>query len=390
MRLLHTRRWEFREFYDDDIPDYAILSHRWEEDELTYQDARSRSSHWWQSEVISLTKGERKVLEARKQADSDGYEWIWIDTCAIDKSSSAELGEAINSMFGWYERSKVCYAYLSDVCSLYEFDFSQWFKRGWTLQELLTPKSIEFFGTRSDSASEWLYLGRKADEEILDKIVRTTGIPKYCLKYSSFIRSEPVAVRMSWASFRKTSRVEDLAYCLLGLFDVNMPLIYGEGRKAFCRLQEEIIKATDDESIFAHNGFGSTVCSMLADDPVNFSHARNIRRGMPKGMRQMNASSKPYTMTNKGLQMCLPYIEIEHPEPFRAAVLNCSTKASDLPYIVTLRRQEYFHPPPRWERFGWSMLPEELDAIAEAVGQKQDQVEAEGTNAWKYEWMYIK
>ena len=142
MRLLHTTRLEFEEFYDDQIPRYAILSHRWGRDEVSYQD------------FLAGRKldgaGDKKILACCRYAAGDRdmvpINWVWIDTCCIDKSSSAELAEAINSMFRWYQNASICYAYLSDVkksnqenLTKSEFESSQWFTRGWTLQELIAP-----------------------------------------------------------------------------------------------------------------------------------------------------------------------------------------------------------------------------------------------------------
>ncbi|KAI6002305.1 hypothetical protein F5J12DRAFT_906395 [Pisolithus orientalis] len=145
----------------------------------------------------------------------DGYTWLWIDTCCIDKRSSAELSEAINSMYRWYRNSQMCYVYLND-----------WFSRGWTLQELVAPKEAEFFN------KSWVSIGIKQDlTSLLEDITR---IPEKSVR--------AVAHIMSWAADRKTTRVEDRAYSLLGLFGVNMPMLYGEGSKAFQRLQLEIIR----------------------------------------------------------------------------------------------------------------------------------------------------
>ena len=172
--------------------------------------------------------------------------------CCIDKTSSAELSEAINSMFRWYEKAKVCYAYLSDVSGdanlkkdVSEFVGSRWFTRGWTLQELVAPKSVLFYSRRYTG---WHFLGTK--EDLCDHISAVTGIDTDTL-YGAGLELASVARKMSWASHRETTRVEDTAYCLLGIFDVNMPLLYGEGKKAFLRLQEEILRSSYDYSLFA-------------------------------------------------------------------------------------------------------------------------------------------
>lgn len=206
------------EFFGNGIPDrYAILSHRWEQDELSYQDLQARRNR--------DGAGFIKVQKCCKKALEDGFEWLWVDTCCIDKSSSSELSEAINAMFRWYKASARCYAYLSDVDGTEDgtgclhwasFKESAWFSRGWTLQELIAPSDVLFL----DSA--WREMGTRT--ELMADITAVTGIPG-----PAFIslRHYSVAQIISWASMRMTSRVEDLAYCLLGLFDVGIPLLYG-------------------------------------------------------------------------------------------------------------------------------------------------------------------
>ena len=146
MRLLHTTAFRLEEFFDAQIPTYAILSHRWKEDEVSYQD--------WLDGNKQSGKGYHKIIACCRVAAEAGHDWVWIDTCCIDRKSSAELSEAINSMFNWYRKSKICFAYLSDVPDisktsgiselLADFRSSLWFSRGWTLQELLAPRNLIF------------------------------------------------------------------------------------------------------------------------------------------------------------------------------------------------------------------------------------------------------
>jgi hypothetical protein len=173
-----------------------------------------------------------------------------VDTCCIDKSSSAELTEAINSMFRWYYESTKCYIYLSDVLRnavntndlAWEaaFQESRWFTRGWTLQELIAPTSVEFFSKEE---------GLLGDKSTLERYVREiTGIPAKALRGGP-LSDFSIAVRTSWVGRRKTTREEDQVYSLLGIFDISMPVIYGEGReKALRRLQKEIDKASKGKS----------------------------------------------------------------------------------------------------------------------------------------------
>ncbi|MCJ1273109.1 hypothetical protein MMC21_000898 [Puttea exsequens] len=244
-------------------------------------------------------KGFAKILESCKRALDDEYEYAWVDTCCINKESSAELSEAINSMYRWYRASAVCYAYLSDVqADALESDAveqqiksSVWFKRGWTLQELLAPPNVRFYDR------QWKFMGTKRN---LNKVLTLkTGIDEDILNGRELPTRRSIAQRMSWASERETTRAEDTAYCLLGIFDVNMPLLYGEGERAFLRLQEEIIKQSDDHTIFAWpiNRLGQP--GLLADNPSAFAHCQSTRA---VNVRKGRA---PYSMTNHGLSIKL-------------------------------------------------------------------------------------
>lgn len=215
MRLINTHTLEFSEFYGSNIPQYAILSHTWGAEEVTYSEWLSRDRR------CRAKEGYRKIDSASRQAVEDGWDWLWVDTNCIDKSSSAELTEAINSMYQWYECSQVCYAYLVDVSThqsrskfRQRFSSSRWFTRGWTLQELLAPRQMTFF------SQEWLILGDRSDREISDMISEVTGIDDTYLRgFPS--RFASVAQRMSWLARRRTTREEDIAYCMLGIFGIN-------------------------------------------------------------------------------------------------------------------------------------------------------------------------
>jgi hypothetical protein len=235
MRLLHTRDLQVQNFASGKAPrKYAILSHTWDEEEVTLQDMEKG--------LAPTLKGYLKLRNSCQRATNDGYEWIWIDTCCIDKTSSSELSEAINSMFEYYSQSNVCYAYLADIQSLEGLEKSRWFTRGWTLQELLAPRVVILFD------SLWKKLGTK--QSCSQKISSRTGIPEEVV-LGRPIETCNVAQRMSWASQRQTTRAEDIAYCLWGLFDVHMSPIYGEGAEnAFLRLQEEILRQSADHTLF--------------------------------------------------------------------------------------------------------------------------------------------
>ncbi|KAK4444725.1 HET-domain-containing protein [Podospora aff. communis PSN243] len=241
MRLINTTTGEFEELIGRNIPAYAILSHTWEDEEVSFADTK-------QDPRFREKKGWRKISGTCKLARRDGYQYAWIDTCCIDKSSSAELTEAINSMFLWYQRARVCYVFLSDLATssddlTYGLQNCRWFTRGWTLQELIAPRHVKFYNRW------WQFCGSK--ENLVDKLATITHISRDVLTHQVGLSSVPVAARMSWASSRETTRIEDIAYCLLGIFGVNLPLLYGEEHRAFRRLQEEIIRTTPDLSILA-------------------------------------------------------------------------------------------------------------------------------------------
>jgi hypothetical protein len=236
MRLLEIKspgEFHLTKDFIDDIPRYAILSHTWGKDneEVNFNDF-----------VVGPSKskaGYRKIQFCAEQAARDGLQYFWVDTCCIDKSNFTELSEAINSMFRWYRDAAKCYVYLSDVSTCgfdWESDFrnSRWFTRGWTLQELIAPTSVDFFSVSGER------LGDKKSLELL--VHKITGIPVGGFQGSPLTQFT-VNERKLWAAKRKTTRKEDEAYCLFGIFGINMPLIYGEGReKAFIRLEEEIDK----------------------------------------------------------------------------------------------------------------------------------------------------
>lgn len=248
MHLINTKSLELESFSASKIPNYAILSHTWQEEEVTYDDITCSNAL---RPAYKRKKGWQKIVGASKKAQEQDFDYLWVDTCCINKASSAELSEAINSMFQWYRSAAICFAYLPDVA--YESSYhgkgyanlsaSRWFTRGWTLQELIAPRQIEFYG------QEWQYIGNKSS--LRSKLSSITGIEAEVLSDPTLVYQTSVAQRMSWAARRQTERQEDIAYCLMGLFDVDMPLIYGEGMKAFIRLQEEILKVSEDHSLFA-------------------------------------------------------------------------------------------------------------------------------------------
>ena len=240
-----------------------------------------------------------KIREFLIKAEQDGYEWAWADTCCIDKTSSTALTEAINSMFKYYSFSDICYVYLADVAAdtledPHKFPEGRWQRRGWTLQELLAPHNVVFM------SRDWTLLGNKYT--LATALEEATGIPASVLRLEQDFATMSVAVRMSWAATRETTRVEDEAYCLLGIFGVNMPTIYGEGKNAFYRLQEEIVRYSTDNTflvwgsrptswlgVFDHinvlkwwatrHGCTGPPGHALADSPREFSSSAGVKAG---------------------------------------------------------------------------------------------------------------
>ncbi|KAI0656703.1 hypothetical protein C8Q70DRAFT_311003 [Cubamyces menziesii] len=295
-------------------------------------------------------------------------EWLWMDTCCIDKGSSAELSEAINSMFTWYLRSKICLAYLNDVptCEnlverIRHMRASRWFTRGWTLQELIAPAQDVVFLSK-----DWVKLGTRCD--LASFLADLTQIDRGVLVESggrqdwhlARLRAISVAERMSWAAGRDTTRPEDKAYSLMGLFDVNMPVLYGEGAdKAFRRLQQEIIRDSFDHSIFAwgvrspssnfppwpyyqpkvkHAHSDKLVCrlfwshgALLASSPDDFRYSAGLKGEslvkLTDALRLSDIGEPHFYPTNYGIRIQLPLCFLGARDSWQLyhALLACST-----------------------------------------------------------------
>ncbi|KAI3556019.1 HET domain-containing protein [Colletotrichum abscissum] len=259
---------------------YAILSHKWEsdEDEVTFEDMASADIK--SKKLLGWSKIEKTCTEALKI----GIGYAWIDTCCIDKRNLTELTEAIKSMFRWYAEAEICFAYLSD--------------------ELIAPGKMEFYDKNWNAIGSRFNLSRQ--------IQMRTSVNAEILRHNSsthesiqdLLAGIPVGRRMSWAADRKAKKEKDRAYSLLGIFGVSMPLRYGEGNRAFIRLQEEIIKETNDMSLFAW--CDSTVTCI--DDLEEF---RGILTTTPDHFRDccnLTSLSDPrrgpeFSMTNKGLRL---------------------------------------------------------------------------------------
>ncbi|KAM7187356.1 Heterokaryon incompatibility protein (HET) domain containing protein [Naviculisporaceae sp. PSN 640] len=369
--------------YGQATPPYAILSHTWEDDEITLQEFALGTAK------IKAKKGYVKVTQACALALRDGIDYLWVDTCCIDKTSSAELAEAINSMFQWYQDARVCYAYLSDLepvsrlapappsgtkshkevpidgavkadnePSVSQLRACRWFTRGWTLQELIAPAKVQFYDR------DWKPRGTK--QGMIRNLHEVTGIQTVVLESAQNTYTLPIVARMSWASKRETSRIEDMAYCLMGIFDVNMPLLYGEGKKAFTRLQHEIIKSISDLSIFGWSTGPETVWAagnavakkidllssnevhpLLSASPGSFQFPANRLRPWEI------ANSVEYSVTNVGIRIncCLLQICLLHaksttvcgsentpssPQTAPAGTAACHTSCTFRAYVLEL------------------------------------------------------
>jgi hypothetical protein len=272
MRLLNTTTLEFHEFASpDDAPPYIITSHRWLDGEVSYQEFMGRGVDSRVDEKPGMNKIKQfckfiKDWQASRESIAAGRpctalpRYIWIDTCCINKQSSAELQEAITSMYQYYAKAWCCIAYLHDVktrsCSplaiLQSFKESIWFTRGWTLQELLAPSCVIFvdqdwyvFGHKSAHHPLMIDEGNAVGVQYLKMplnpwISQATGIDEAILWDYNHAQHVSFEDRLAWMNKRTTTRAEDRAYCMLGLCEVYMPLIYGEGSNAMKRLYREI------------------------------------------------------------------------------------------------------------------------------------------------------
>jgi hypothetical protein len=279
-----------------------------------------------------------KIDNACGKAKSHGFSYLWIDSCCIDKKSSNELSEAINSMFKWYQNSKRCYVFLSDFQSgltesrsknptpiteaqRAKFSECRWFKRGWTLQELLAPRNALFYDCN------WFFFGVVSEITPLLSII--TKIPQDVLNGTMPLYNYSIAQKMSWAATRQTTREEDMAYCLFGLFRINLPLFYGEGsNKAFFRLQEAIMKESNDLTLFAwQNPNKDCYRGILARSPAEFSWAGDIKH-------TFSVSQNPeFSMTNKGLKI---ETVLEEKNGLSLMLLNCGVNTDPTPAVLCI------------------------------------------------------
>lgn len=288
------------------------------------------SSKTFRTKAPPTGPGYEKLLRFCEKAKEYGCEYVWSDTCCINKESSAELEEAIRAMYRWYQDAFVCIVYLAKSSSVADFPNEPWFTRGWTLQELLAPTNLRMYGKDwtpicpkeeentlvsapqrlrnlrldepcRDSGSPSNHLpDDKRSAYMLDAISKVTGIDtKYVRAFN--VKDVTLAEKMRWASTRKTTRVEDMAYSLLGLFDVSMPIAYGEGNMAFRRLLEVIAQYSHDPTFFAWAGRCSDYSRALPASPLSFGSKVTVFGGGDRG----------YTIQKFGVQVNLLLIEVQ-------------------------------------------------------------------------------
>lgn len=271
---------------------FAIFSHRWfQEGEPSFRAIDSRRP---------FTRGHHKLISFCAKAAQFGCKLAWSDTCCIDKSSSAELDEAIRSMFRWYRLAHVCIVHLSDATSISfdELERDVWFTRGWTLQELLAPKRMKFYG------ADWQALTDQENDKnhdgLMESVSKITNIPIRDLRHFQ-PGTNRIREKMSWASKRITTRTEDIAYSLIGIFDVNLPIAYGEGTWAFHRLMEVIIHRCDEWGIFAWAGSPSTHhgrTNSIPQSPECY-HLIDVNR-FPSELERVHGDTS-FTLSRQGL-----------------------------------------------------------------------------------------
>ncbi|MCJ1253722.1 hypothetical protein MMC24_001534 [Lignoscripta atroalba] len=339
MRLLNTTSYELDPGEKSaDSTKYAILSHRWEGAEVDFQTAKNGGLQ----DPTKNTPSHTKLRSACDKAKEKGCEWLWADTCCIDKNDPRVVTESINSMFEWYSKAKVCFAYLKDVSDSgpdlrkQDGQFSGWFGRGWTLQELLAPTAMEFYN------KNWGSLGTRGD--LADTLNQATRIQKDYLTGSRSFREASIAAKMSWMAGRQTERPEDIAYSMLGIFSVNMEPQYGEGKKAFMRLQRALMMESSDESLFAWTmpEKGNKNWGMVAPSPDCFLDSSDVVVITDKVVQRLEGG---YNWVQQGVQfqvsfkagteytnlLGMPRKEVEFP-------LNCWRRnASGAPETVVLQ-----------------------------------------------------
>lgn len=280
-----------------DVVRYAVFSHRWTCSEPTYQDISAPASPVGRNKQRNLkTAGLVKLAYLCDTARALGYKFVWSDTCCIDKNNQAELSEAIHAMFRWYAHAHLCIVHLAASSSLADFEREPWFKRGWTLQELLAPRRIKSYDATWRPFTT--LINDKDDLAFTSALSSVTGIPRDAIVADNTrgIKGRGIWEIMSWAAPRKTTRVEDAAYCLFGLFDVHPPIAYGEGERAFPRLTEAILERYQTWDVFAWAGEASERHPALPSSPACYPR-------WDEAMVHDEVGMTAFTLTGHGLRL---------------------------------------------------------------------------------------
>ncbi|KAG8829132.1 hypothetical protein FRC17_007081 [Serendipita sp. 399] len=282
---------------------YSILSHRWGDGEVVFHHFQTLHQQvvgmpnppGFKDKLLMLRNYVPSASEAASESSlvklahflkvsaEKQCKFAWMDTICINKESSTELDESIRSMFAWYRDSHICIVYLSETNSRSDLKQDPWFGRGWTLQELLAPRRFAFY------SKNWKQITRSDCEKHSGEQARRKGIEERLwadiasitqIKVEDIHNFKPgmydIRKRMAWAARRQTMRIEDMAYCLLGIFNVNLSIAYGEKDGAFYRLQLEILQNCPDLSLFDWEGQASGHNSMFASSPACFRSNRAV------------------------------------------------------------------------------------------------------------------
>ncbi|QIX00719.1 hypothetical protein AMS68_006236 [Peltaster fructicola] len=346
---------------------YAILSHRWgkQEEEVTYEDVLNG---------LGTSKpgiGSQKIRFCIQQARQDNLKYFWIDTCCIDKSKDAELSQALRSMFRWYARSEKCYVYLSDVPQQeqseelgtgWEQDFrhSEWFRRGWTLQELIAPSALEFYSRHGKSLGTRVSLEKQINE--------VTRIPVRALRGYALTEFS-VHERRQWQEGRRTQQPEDMVYSMFGLLNVSMPVLYGEGlTKAQQRLENEI---NITQKGIGYRDFSLTFS--LADAAVETQHfvARTDELEEIRTNLVSDGSRKVVVLHGLGgmgkTQLAIAYAK-RHKDDYSALLwLNAKDENAVKSSFMKMARQIVREQPSSAARLAGLRLDEDVDDVVDAV-----------------------
>ncbi|KAI5982333.1 hypothetical protein EDD15DRAFT_150699 [Pisolithus albus] len=265
---------------------YVTLSHRWGSGEPSLHDIEGRKIY-----SMPAIGGVGKLQGFCAVACERNYLWAWSDTCCIDKHSSAELQETIGSMFAWYRRSALTIAYLSDVPDTGSLESSEWLRRGWTLQELLAPERVVFYTKTWSLYKNLTSLNHKMDAAVLEELERETRIePRFLTDFSPGM--DDARSRLRWASFRRTTRPEDIAYSLFGIFDVHLPVLYGESAEhALGRLLTEVVSQSGDISVLDWIGEPSPFHSCFPARITSYQVSQ-LPASQPNAEEQSSANSQ--------------------------------------------------------------------------------------------------